>query len=275
MIISNLTGGLGNQMFQYALGRYLAIKNKTVLKLHFTNALFNTPKKYELAVFNIQATIASEKDLKTLGVVKNRIFNRILYLADQRFGISLSSKIITDRFPIRYNPSILDLPDNVYLQGYWADFRYFNEIENVLRNDFTFKKKLDEKNQEILDLIEKTNSVSVHVRRGDYVTNKRNSKSLLDLDYYAKSIEYMANKIKSPYFFVFSDDIPWCEKNFKFPYEIYFVKHNQDSNSYKDMLLMSQCKNNIIANSTFSIWASWLNKNKNKIIITPKDDQTN
>lgn len=271
MIIVNLTGGLGNQMFQYAFGRHLALKNKTKLKLHFTNALFNTKRDYELNIFDIKATLATREDLSKMGVMENRIVNRLIYLIEDRFSIKLNKKIVTERPPYRFNHSVLSLTDNIYLQGYWSDERYFKDIENIIRKDFTFTKPLDKKNQQIVDLIKKTDSVSIHVRRGDYITNKVNAVkfTVLGPDYYQKGVKAIEKKVKNPVFFVFSDDIPWCRHNLKIGDNVYFIDHNKGIDSYKDMQLMSLCRHNIIANSTFSWWGAWLNINNKKIVIKP------
>ena len=270
MIISNLTGGLGNQMFQYALGRHLAIKNKTELKLHFTNALFCTPRTFSLDCFNIQAEIATDGDLKKLGVVKNRIINRLLYLIDERYGIQFNKHIITQRYPYTFNSDYLNIKDNSYIQGYWADERYFKSAENIIRKEFTPKEKLDEKNQKILKQIQSTMSVSIHVRRGDYITNKTNILKFIGLDYYVTAINNIKKSISNPVFFVFSDDIPWCKKNLdQLSNNICYINHNTGKNSYKDLVLMNACKQNIIANSSFSWWSGWLNINSNKIIVKP------
>jgi hypothetical protein len=270
MIIVNLTGGLGNQMFQYAFGRALAQKYKTDLKLHFTNALFNIQRSYELDIFNISATIATKEDLKKFGVIQNRVLNRLLYLFDERYGIQLNKHIVTQRYPYIFNSKYLAIKNNSYIQGYWADERYFKEVENILRKEFTLKKKLDDKNLQILKQINKVNSVSIHVRRGDYISNKTNIPKFIGLNYYVKSINKIKNKVSNPIFFVFSDDILWCKQNLNsFINNVYYIDHNKGKDSYKDLLLMSACKHNIIANSTFSWWGSWLNQNLNKIIIKP------
>src|SRR3989338_4606719 len=140
MIIINLTGGLGNQMFQYAFGRYLALKNKTELKYHFTNALFNTQRKFELDVFNIQATKATSEDLQKSGIIQNHVINRIQYLIDERLGIQFNKYIVTQRYPHTFNANYLAIKDNSYIQGYFADERYFKSIENIIRKEFTPKK---------------------------------------------------------------------------------------------------------------------------------------
>lgn len=272
MIIINLTGGLGNQMFQYAFGRYLSIKHKTNLKYHYTNALFNTQRSFALGVFNIQATEATSDDLRKVGVIQNRYINRVLYLLDERYKIQLNKNIITQHPPYEFAESVRDIPNNRYVQGFFTDERFFKGVEENIRKEFTPKKPLDEKNKNIIEEIKKVNSVSVHVRRGDYVTNKANAQSLgfLGLEYYKKAINKIKDTVHNPYFYVFSDDIDWCKLNLtSFAKNIKFINHNTGANSYKDLLLMSACKHCVIANSTFSWWGGWLNKNTNKICIKP------
>lgn len=270
MIIVNLTGGLGNQMFQYAFGRAIAIKHNTNLKFHFTNALFNIQRSYELDVFAISATMATKDDLQKLGIIQNRVINRLLYLFDERYGIQFNKHIVTQKYPYIFNSNYLAIRNNSYIQGYWADERYFKGIEDIIRKEFTLKKKLDEKNQKILGQIQKSTSVSVHVRRGDYITNKMNIPKFIGLDYYINAIKKIKKFVPNPIFFVFSDDIPWCKENLApLSNNIYFIDHNKGKDSYKDLLLMSACKHDIIANSSFSWWGAWLNKNDNKIIIKP------
>lgn len=271
MIIVNLTGGLGNQMFQYAFGKTIAMRHNTNLKLHFTNALFNTQRSYELDIFNISASLATRKDLQKLGVMQNRVINRLLYLFDERYKIQFNKHIVTQRYPYDYNLSYLSVKNDSYIQGNWTDERYFKEIENIIRKEFTAKKRLDGINQKILKQIQSSTSVSIHVRRTDYITNKGGLLKFIGLDYYVKSIKKIKSVVSDPVFFVFSDDIPWCKENLsQLLNTAHFIDHNKGRDAYKDILLMSSCKHNIIANSTFSWWGGWMNENKNKICITPR-----
>jgi len=273
MIIINLTGGLGNQMFQYAFGRYLSFKHKSDLKYHYTNALFNTQRSFALEVFNIHATEATSEDLRKLGVVQNRYVNRVLYLLDERYKIQLNKNIITQHPPYVFDESLRNTQDNKYVQGFFTDERYFKGVEDMLRKEFTPKDPLDKKNEKITDEIKQVNSVSIHVRRGDYITNKANAKSLgfLGLEYYKNAINKINNSVQNPYFYVFSDDIDWCKSNLAtLASNIIFINHNTGKNSYKDLFLMSTCKQNIIANSTFSWWGSWLNTNSKNTSLPPK-----
>lgn len=269
MIIANLTGGLGNQMFQYAFGRAIAEKNKTNLKLHFTNALLNTQREYELDLFNISGTVATKKDLESIRIIENTVFNRVFYLLDERFGIQLNNDIVTERFPYTFNTRYMEIPNNKYLQGYWSHPAYFESVQTILQKEFTPRKTLDPENQKIIEHIKKSNAVSLHVRRGDYITNKTGPR-FVGIEYYKKTIEDLNNQVNNPTYFVFSDDITWCKENLSslLP-KVVFIDHNTGRNSYKDLILMSNCQHNITANSTFSWWGAWLNPNKNKIIISP------
>jgi len=268
MIISNLTGGLGGQMFQYAAGRALSLKLKTSLKLHFTNALFNTQRHYELNIFNIPDNFATNTDLDKIKVLRNRIINRLAYLAEQRFNLKLQKNVFTEKMNNIFDPIFFDIPNNFYIQGYFSNENYFKKIKTIVRNDFTFKNKLDQTNLKWVNFFKHTESVSIHIRRGDYLTNKTGPR-FVGLNYYLNAIKTIEKKLKNPVFFVFSDDLVWPKQNLKFQNNAYFITNNQGKDSYKDMQLMSLCKHNVIANSAFSWWGSWLNNYKNKITIYP------
>ena len=156
-----------------------------------------------------------------------------------------------------------------FLWGYWQDESYFKDIEDLLRKEFTFPEIEDDKNSELLQLIEGTESVAVHVRRGDYLETT-DYLNLYDLGYYEKAICRMLKEVDTPTWFVFSDDIEWCKQALCFPGETFYVDGNTGANSFRDMQLMSYCKHNIIANSTFSWWGAWLNSNVKKKVISPE-----
>lgn len=270
MIIINLTGGLGNQMFQYAFGKYIATINKTDLKYHYTSALFNTPREFNLGVFKITGLPASNEDLSKLGIARTRVLNRLFYLIDERYGIQLNNRIVTESYPYVFNKKYFGIKDNTYIQGYWANEKYFKDIDKTIRNEYEPLKQLDKRNIDVLNKIRFSSSISIHIRRTDYVTNKKNIPKFIGLEYYINSIKKIRSIVKNPKFFVFSDDISWCRNNLKgYLSDEYFIDYNKGRDSYKDLFLMSACKHNIIANSTFSWWASYLNRNKNKICIKP------
>ncbi|MFH0846038.1 MAG: alpha-1,2-fucosyltransferase [Patescibacteria group bacterium] len=280
MIIVKLTGGLGNQMFQYAIGRALAEKNKTELKLDiswFNHIKKNTtPRKYELGIFNIVEKIANNDEIKKLKKYKK--INNWKYLFYNLF-FSDNSIYITEK-PNNFNKKILENSNkDIYLDGYWQNEKYFSaqdgfisngkNIKNIIREEFTLKNEFSIKNQKLKGIIENTNSISIHIRRSDYINNKKTNKiyEICSLDYYQNAIQKISEKFKDLKIFVFSDDIWWAKENFKTEFSITFVEENKN---YEDLILMSLCKHNVIANSSFSWWGAWLNPNPDKIVIAPE-----
>lgn len=267
MIIVRLMGGLGNQMFQYAVGRSLTVKHKTNLKLDLS-FLQNPPKNithrpYELNVFNIQSDIANKSEIDKF--IPN---NKILYNIKRITGL----KGVIKEPHLHFYEGLLSAPDNSYLIGYWQSEKYFKEVEDIIRKDFDIKLKATGINQKMIEKINNYNSVSIHVRRGDYISNPKANKfhGTPPLEYYEKAIEKMDTHVDKPHFFVFSDDPSWTKDHLQFEYPMTFISHNPDEKSYEDLRLMSLCKHNIIANSTFSWWGAWLNQNTEKMVIVPK-----
>ena len=155
--------------------------------------------------------------------------------------------------------------------GYWQSEKYFVERSETIRSDFTFRIPLDVCNRELVATLDRANTVSLHIRRGDYANNSKTKAThgLCSLDYYQAAVNYVAERVESPRFFVFSDDIAWAKENLKIKFPCQYIGHNQGTNSYIDMQLMSLCKHHIIANSSFSWWGAWLNPNVSKIVIAP------
>lgn len=270
MIITKLIGGLGNQMFQYAAGRRASYKNNTELKLDITgydNQAGITPRKYELDIFNINGKIADSNDI-------NKFRNNKRGLQKILTGIYklIFKKSYFNENGFQFNLKMLQIGDNSYLEGYWVSEKYFEDIRDIIYKEFTFKKKPNEKNKIIINKIFNTSSISLHLRRGDYVTDQKTNQfhGVCDIDYYYKAIKYMGSKIKNPHFFIFSDDMHWVRKNLKIMAPADYIDWNTGNESYEDMRLMSFCKHNIVANSTFSWWGAWLNQNPEKIVIAPK-----
>jgi hypothetical protein len=267
MIVVRLCGGLGNQMFQYAAGRSLSIIHKTelVLDLSWYKNIpgSNTPRKYELGNYNIQARLATKKEERFFSLYSNRIFKRISWLHWQWNRYQEMSFDFDINFPF--------LLDNTYLDGYWQSFKYFESIADIIRTEFLLSVPPSSIDQVIIDQIITTESVSVHVRRGDYVTQKAASKmhGACSLEYYGAAIQEVEKRITHPYFYVFSDDSNWAKMNLSFPGPTVFVDHNSDATAFQDLRLMSQCRHHVIANSSFSWWGAWLNPKKDKLVIGP------
>lgn len=261
MVIINLKGGLGNQMFQYAFGRTLSIKNNDELKLDLNSLdqakmIGNIYRPFSLAYFNINRDIASLPEIascqKSAGLL-TRVKN-ILW-GDQ-----------TNLF----NQEYLNQIGNLYLDGYFQSPRYFENIRTVLLNEFTLASPLPEYGNKIMEQIENSQSVSVHIRRSDYLSNPQVKKQfgLCSKGYYLKAIDLMQEKIKDVKFFVFSDDISWVKDHLNFSENTVFVSDSALKDA-EELSLMSQCQHNIIANSSFSWWGGWLNQNTNKLVIAP------
>ena len=255
MLIVHLRGGLGNQMFQYAL--YLAAvesgKNASLDLSHFNKD--NQSTQYELGnTFSIHAAPLPlwEKVLVKASWKFLHLLHQIPYKeTDRSFGI-FNKKVTALQF--------------AYLKGYWQSEKYFEGISKTIRQHFTFPPFSDNKNKALFEQIVQRNSVSIHIRRGDYLKNNLNWS--LDIDYYNRAIQLIKEKVTAPNFFIFSDDTQWAEENIKDP-NCHFINWNKGDDSFRDMQLMSNCKHNIIANSSFSWWGAWLNNNEDKIVIAP------
>jgi hypothetical protein len=171
-----------------------------------------------------------------------------------------------------YWPAINHVPQDCYLAGYWQSEKYFQTHASLVRADLTFKPPLTDRNAELAEQIARVNAVSLHIRRGDYAGNHRmlSKHGVCPLSYYQEAIQYIAGRVSAPYYFVFSDDMDWVRANLNISHPFCCVAHNRDRESYNDMRLMSLCRHNIIANSSFSWWGAWLNPSTTKIVIAPK-----
>ncbi len=269
MIVINLTGGMGNQMFQYAFGKSLSLRSKVIMKTNFTDALFCTTRNYSLDCFEITSLPANTKEIKKSGFPTNKL-GRIIYRISKTINLSalLYPKVISE---ININRiTTQNKLDNIYLEGFWQKEKYFNKYKKEIQKEFSFRKKISKKNATLLKKINNTNSVAIHIRRGDYVTNPEVKKifNVCGKDYYDKAINYITKNVNNPTFFIFSEDEIWAKENLQPKLRPIFIHSRTD---WEDMYLISKCKYNIIANSSFSWWAAWLNRNKNKIILAPKN----
>ncbi len=273
MIVVKIFGGLGNQLFQYAFGRRLAIDRNTDLYIDLSmyNQTLNsnqTIRDVELHLFKINCKVADEQVIRQFSQSKiNKLINEFL----------IRSPFITSANYLRephfhFYENALHVGKQIYINGYWQSEKYFSSIRNQLLTELIPNSELSNMSQLICNEIINNNAVSIHIRRGDYVSSEINQSiyHLWSIDYYINAIDYITTKISQPKFFVFSDDVEWVKSNLIIDYDVTFVDHNKGKYSYQDLILMSKCKHNIIANSSFSWWAAWLNQNANKIIIAPE-----
>ena len=262
MIITKIKGGLGNQLFQYAVGRALSLHHKVPLKLDLT--VFDTYKLhngYRLDQFAIQADIAAENDIINL-----KGGNNVLFSALRKAGLFKRKSYFKEKRSSYFDARVFK-NKFVYLDGYWQNELYFSNIREVLLRELSPINSMNDLGCDYLEPINKCNSVSLHVRRGDYLNLK--NINVLDVDYYMKASEYIRKNIEKPTFFIFSDDLDWCKKSLGFLDGCIYVDRTQTE--IDDLQLMSFCRHNIIANSSFSWWGAWLNQNPRKTVIAPKD----
>ena len=274
MIATRLMGGLGNQMFQYALARRLAHDHHTtpVMDMVFfdTIAESDTPRQYELDCFAVQKHVLRpsqrppEDEARYLGKR-----GKLRLISDRLAGRAWT--IYREKHH-HFDPSALRVRDGAYLIGYWQTEKYFAPIRDILLKEFTVIDPPKGRNKVTLKQIQNTaTSVSLHVRRGDYVSNVHANKfhGTKGQDYYDAALAALKKKgVTNPTIFVFSDDPQWCKKNLKFADTTVYVEGNKKG--HEDMRLMQHCRHNIIANSSFSWWAAWLNQHPDKIVVAPK-----
>lgn len=270
MIIICLKGGLGNQLFQYAVGRYLAEIHKTEVKMDISAYDYDGPRKYFLGPFNFKQNLATPEEIKNFTDIKQGKYKQWLYKLFHNHP-KLPESFVRWNSMV-FNPDILKLPDNIYLEGYFISEKYFIDAVDIIRKEFGFRDSQTDKNKDIADEISSCISVSIHVRRGDYVSDSKGSHThaTCSLDYYHLCINELAEKLEQPHFFIFSDDPLWARENLELPHPAVYVDHNPPNQPHEDLRLMSQCNHNIIANSTFSWWGAWLNNHEDKIVYVPK-----
>lgn len=222
MVITQINGGLGNQMFQYAAGRALAHRLNTELKLDISAFKDDKLRKYGLDCFNIiQASFMTQQRVNKIKKHSYRLFKFLppilkkatFPLARLTQEVFFKEKHFYEKH-FHFDPAFFQLEGNIYLHGGWHSEKYFKDIETIIRKDFSFKTPPDSKNKKMLERISESNSVSIHVRRGDYLTTAAKC-WMLSLDFYQKAINLIKDKIANPNFFVFSDDLDWCQTNLK------------------------------------------------------------
>jgi hypothetical protein len=270
VIVTRLKGGIGNQLFQYAAGFRLASVRNAELKLDcsmFENVEFRTPRSYELGVFDLTAEIATAEDVSSaLASARQPIHRRLL----ERFR-SPAGGAATERH-FHFDPEVLSLPDNTIMDGYWQSERYFCDVADRVRREFSFAQAATGRNAELFSEIAECDSVSLHVRRGDYAADPatRATHGVCSLDYYDRAVTYVVERVSEPVFFLFSDDPQWVRDHLKVRGSVKIVDHNGLDSGSEDLRLMARCRHHVIANSTFSWWGAWLDPNPDKIVVAPR-----
>jgi len=283
MIIIRISGGIGNQLFQYAFGKALSLRNSCDLKLdtHVYDLNIEPDRSFKLPHFNIpeiptmMATPIDFKKLKIVNPAKKNILSKALRYLNRKLE---SRKPLNQRKTLfepgfDFYPDIANMKESHYFCGVWQSEKYFANYADIIKKSFLLSAPFSASAMTMAEHIKSagTNSVSIHIRRGDQVQDPWLLKKHGDLgkQYYYTAVENIAGKISDLHLFVFSDNIAWCQENIKFNLPTTYVSASNIPD-YEELALMSHCSHNIIAKSSFSWWAAWLNSNPNKIVIAPK-----
>ncbi|WP_221391800.1 alpha-1,2-fucosyltransferase [Dyadobacter sp. NIV53] len=268
MIISKISHGLGNQLFQYAIARSMALKQNTslYLDLRYYNHTYATDtfRSFKLNKFNINFDLLDESPAliylsKSTKLFPNRSFPPFF-------------KLVRDK-QSTFEPEVLSAKSMfTYLSGFWQTEKYFRDIKETLQKELTLKSVETEQFKVYKKQIQAENCpVSLHIRRGDYVNNTQfnNQFGFIGLDYYRNAIKFFKEKSPDCKFFVFSDDLEWVKENLNSGQDFIFVENTGENSDLEDLMLMRACHHHIIANSSFSWWGAWLNPKEDKIVIAP------
>ncbi|MBO4712068.1 alpha-1,2-fucosyltransferase [bacterium] len=267
MIVVKLMGGLGNQMFQYAFGRALETHlNYKVFydKSWFCQNLINvTPRNFELEAFGLSLNYIDPTRL----FFSNNQHSWLKILKQKIKGKIICNKVYEKSFALDQ----LKTKNNLYLEGYWQNPKYFEGIREIILKDFSFPELKNPEDNDLQNQILTSESVAVHIRRGDYIDNPTTNQfhGTCSIEYYKKAAELIVSKVKNAKFFLFTDDHDFVKDNFRFLPSTILVSDSKRSD-IDELNLMHLCKHFIIANSSFSWWGTWLSQNQEKIVIAPQ-----
>lgn len=274
MVIVRLMGGLGNQMFQYAAARRLALRHHVPLKLDVSWFADSPDRTYALHALRIQEAFAGPDDLRQItgpptgggGIA------RVVFALRRRLRIGYRWAWIRERRLSPFDQRLLTATSPVYLDGYWQSERYFSDVADTIRRDFTIAVPPDERSREIAAQMAAAESVSVHIRRGDYVADPRKSaaRNICTPDYYRRCVGRLADLLAHPHLFLFSDDPEWVSANLRFEHPTTLVSTVPPRPDHEDLRLMSACRHHILANSSFSWWGAWLDPRPDKLVLAPR-----
>lgn len=256
-------GGLGNQMFQYACARAVAARHGQVLMLDTRHYARNRKFAFGLDGFKISSIPVAAAALPPDKHAPLR------YALWRSFG--LRPKLRRES-GLRFDASVMEIRGEAYLHGYWQSERYFSAAADIIRAEFQHKSTLDAQNAALIAEMAGPGSVSLHVRRGDYVETEKAvaTHGTCSIAYYLRALALVAERLGiEPRAFIFSDDPEWVREHMRLPFPARIVSHNGPERSSEDMRLMSACAHNIIANSSFSWWGAWLNPSPDKIVVAP------
>ena len=271
MIYMRLKGGMGNQMFQYATGLALARQAKTELSLDLSNLLYRNKgkdfvyRKYDLDVFRVDPSFLTSPE----------VLSPIMNLRVKPLSKAVR-RLVTRGIPVirekhfHYDPELIPgAREGALYEGWFQSPRYFAGVEAEVRQAFRFSREVIPESRELLARIQETNAICLNVRRTDFL--KVDTLNATNLDYFLRGAAYLAERVDSPHFYVFSDDVAWCRENIKLAQPTEFVDHEHKGFKFGNYLqLMTNCRHFLIPNSSFAWWATWLNTNPDKLVVAPK-----
>lgn len=269
-IVVRLVGGLGNQMFQYAAARSLALRSDSDLVLDVSWFGTSADRRFSLDVFNIVGRIIGGG-----GEVGDRgkgIWEALKRKISRHRGSSWNGYPVFHEKHFHFDSKFFQVRPPAYLDGYWQSEKYFYDHRDIIAGDFSIKAPAGDKTQKLLAEIKKCNAVGLHIRRGDYVSNRSANAyhGMCSDAYYHEAVRLILERVAEPHFFIFSDDPVWVVSSFTIDCPMTVVDCNTPDQAYDDLRLMAACKHFIIANSSFSWWGAWLGRHPEKTVIAPK-----
>jgi hypothetical protein len=280
MITIRFIGGLGNQLFQYALGRHLSLIHDRPLR--FDSSGYTATKSdakrgirlFGLESFSVSGQVATTHELQPFKIYRGQGTTARLARLASRWAPYRYRRYIGQRkadfWSFRRSMLTSQLAEQVLFEGYWQTEKYFEGIAPIIRNDLKLKMPAVGENAAMLSHIRAVNSVSVHVRHGDNATQAEKKHGVLPIAYYQNAARLIRNRVPKPHFFVFSDDPDWAKENLRLTGETTFVIHNRDEKNYEDLRLMTECRHHINGNSSFSWWGAWLGQKSEQIVYAPE-----
>ena len=274
MIYSNLVSGLGNQLFQYVMGRQLSLIHNVDLKLDVRHFDSQKLRAFKLNHYRINAEIAREQEIE--GFLKPYLNSGLYYKVFRKIAHQFPKhqrRYFKENEWWVYEQDILKTPSSVYIEGYWQHYKYFENLHPQILDELTINEGYNSDVAKLVSEIENNpNSISLHIRRGDYITDSQANSlmGIMPLSYYYSAIAYLKHRLPAPHIYIFSDDLDWVFDNLKTDIPVTLVDIEDGKKDYLELDIMSKCRHQIIANSSFSWWGAFLNRNPDKIVIAPQ-----
>jgi hypothetical protein len=268
MIVAQISAGIGNQLFQYATARALSLRTGFPLRLDLDYFSATPNRTYRLFAYPLSASVATDEDLARYLSRFHRIkgVRRLAFFVNNSRPWE-SRRVLVERSP-RFDPSVLEVERAVYLAGFWQSERYFIDQAESIRRELTLLNPVPPVYAGVSAMIERTESVGLVVRRGDYV-GIPNTQGICTLQYYRNALRYLATKVSNMRVFVFSDDIQWCRENLAVSEPLEFVANETPDRPEEHLRVLSHCRHFVVANSSFAWWGAWLANRPDKIVVAP------